>query len=278
TVFGSSIVHALDLNGKPIWSHTIRDHDKFDVALPVSPVIYKDMVILVLDRRSPTSAILALDAATGKVRWEKMRPDTQFGHMTPVFTQVSGKPQMLVCATNELQGVDPNNGEVIWSCKWGNSIWPVSSPVVAHGLVYAVGGRGGQPGAIVDPSGTGDVTATHLKQKIGPMSEGLSSPLPFGDYVYRLNSPGVVRCVRIADGEEIYKQRLQNANTSVSPFVTPEGHIYFASAGKTVVLQAGTELKILAESDLGDAANAAAAVSGGKIFLKGKKFLYAIGK
>ena len=97
----------------------------------------------------------------------------------------------------------------------------------------------------------------------GPFARaaGLDAPVAFGEFVYRLNSPGVIRCIRIADGKEMYKERLPGVNPSVSPFVSPEGRIYFASAGKTTVIQAGTELKVLAESDLGDASTAAAAMA-----------------
>lgn len=276
-LFGSSILHALDLEGRLLWSKIIADHDKFDVALPISPVVYKDTVILLLDRKAPASTLLALDVASGETRWEVARPDTEFGHMTPVLAMVNDQPQLIVCATHAVQGVNPENGELLWSCTWDRSIWPVSSPVVAQGLVYAIGGRGGHPGMVVDPTGHGDVSASHLKYRIGPASEGLSSPVAFGEFIYRFNSPGVIRCIRIGDGEEIYKERLPNANPSVSPFVTPEGRIYFASAGKTVVVEAGPTLNIVAESDLGEPSHAAAAVADGKIFLKGHKFLYAIG-
>lgn len=276
-LFGSSIIHALDLDGKPLWSHVIENHEKFDVALPSSPVVYKDTVILQLDKKKPDATLLALDAASGKVRWEKKRPDTEFSHMTPVLVEVGGKPQLLVCATHELQGVDPENGNVIWSCKWGSSIWPVSSPVMANGLVYAVGGRGGHPGLVVDPTGKGDVSETHLKWSVRPMSEGLSSPVAFGEFVYRLHSPDVLQCVHLAGDEEVFEERLPGAHPSVSAIVDPDGRIYFASAGKTVVIQAGKELKVLAENDLGDPSLAAAAVSGGRMFLKGRNFLCAIG-
>lgn len=275
-LFGSAIVHALDFEGSLLWSHTLKDHDQFDVALAASPVVYRDTVILLLDRKKPAATAIALDMATGEVRWEKGRPDTDFGHMTPVLTKVGEKVQLLVTATDALQGLDPENGEVLWSCEWGAPIWPVSSPVVADGLVYAIGGRGGHPGAVVDPGGTGDVTETHLKWKIGPMSEGLSSPVAFEDRVYRLNSPGILRCFSVATGDELYRERLPDANHRVSPFVTPEGHLYFATAGKSVVVKAGDTMEILAESDLGDPSDAAAAVADGTIFLKGSRSLHAI--
>ena len=109
------------------------------------------------------------------------------------------------------------------------------------------------------------------------MSEGVSSPVAFGDLVFRLNSPGIVRCVRIGSSDELFKERLPGANADVSPIATADGRIYFATAGKSIVLQAAPELKILAESDLGDPSGAAPAVAGGRMFLKGKAFLYAIG-
>jgi outer membrane protein assembly factor BamB len=276
--FGSSILHALDTKGAPLWSHVVADHDKFDVAIATSPVIYKDTVLLTLDRRKPAATIISLDARSGDLRWKQDRPEQDFSHVTPVLATVDGRAQLLVSSTNELQGLDPQTGEAIWSCRWGQSIWPVSSPVTANGLVYAVGGRGGHGGAVVDPTGRGDVTDTHLKWKIRPMSEGLSSPVAFADRVYRLNSPAGLRCVRISDGEELFKEPLPNADPSVSPFATPEGRIYFASAGKTVVIEASDQLKILAESDLGDPSRAAAAVANGHIYLKGSRFLHAIGK
>ena len=277
-VFGSSIIHALDLNGKPLWSQVITDHEKFDVALATSPLVFNDTVIMALDKRAPASTIIAWDCATGKQRWEQKRPKTDFSHSTPVLVKVGGKSQMLVSATHALQGIAPESGETVWSCRWGRSLWPVSSPVLARGLVFAIGGRGGQPGMIVAPGGSGDITKSHLKVKVKPMSEGLSSPVAFEDLVFRAHSGGWLRCFRMTTGEEVFQTKFPNANPKVSPIVTPEGRIYFASAGRSVVIQAGPELKILAESDLGESSSAAPAVSSGRIFLKGSKHLYAVGK
>ena len=62
-----------------------------------------------------------------------------------------------------------------------------------------------------------------------------------------------------------------------SPFVTPEGRLYFASAGVTAVVASGPTFELLAANDLGDAGSASAAVAGGRIFLKGKRKLHCIG-
>jgi outer membrane protein assembly factor BamB len=277
--FGSSILHAITLDGKSTWSQIIPDHTAFDVAMAASPVVFGNTVILLTDRKSSKATIQAFDSATGKQRWQRKREKTSFGHVTPVLAQVNGRAQLLVSATQALQGVDPTNGEVIWSCKWGRGIWPVASPIMAKGLVYCMGGRGGHPGLIVDPGGTGDVTASHLKTKLGPAPSGLGSPVAYGDLVFRMSQPGILLCVRITNGEELYKERLpQGIDPAISPVVSSDGLIYIASAGKTLVVRASEKFEPLGESDLGDASRASAAVSEGKLILKGKTHLWCIGK
>ena len=56
------------------------------------------------------------------------------------------------------------------------------------------------------------------------------------------------------------------------------GHLFFASAGKSYILQAGAEFRVLSVNDLGDANHASPAVAGGRLYLVGSKQLYAVGK
>ena len=66
-------------------------------------------------------------------------------------------------------------------------------------------------------------------------------------------------------------------STYASPFATADGRIYFASAGRTYVLKAGDKLEVLATNDLEEDNRASAAVSGGRIYLRGDKNLTCIG-
>jgi len=59
----------------------------------------------------------------------------------------------------------------------------------------------------------------------------------------------------------------------------PDGRVYFATAGKSYVIQAAARLQVLAANNLGGETNGSSpAVSGGRIFLRGGKFLYCIGR
>jgi outer membrane protein assembly factor BamB len=278
-LFGSAILAGLDLDGNVIWRQEITPYF-FDVAIGTSPVVYKDTVLLACDelRDKKASRLLAFEGKTGTLKWKQDRPTVDWGHSTPVIAPIGGKPQLLTATAGGLQGLDPATGEVLWSYKSAERIGDTVSPVYAGGIVYCDSGRGMGPGIAVDPTGSGEVSATHVKWRVPRMPEGFGSPVAVGDYLYRLHSPGVVQCWKAATGQSVFKERLEGIDTAPSPFATPDGRIYFASSGKSYVLQAGSEFKVLGRSDLGDPSRASPAVAGGRLFLKGTRYLYCIGK
>ena len=212
-VFGSSVVAALDHDGKQLWRKEVKPF-KFDVALAASPVLFGDTVILQCDETDKQSRLVAFDKKTGDVAWEALRPTVGFAHSTPVVAEIAGKKQLLVAASNALEGVDPTNGKVLWSCKAsGDTV----SPVLGGGLVYLDSGRGGSAGIAVDPTGMGDVTKTHIKWKIDKAPEGYGSPVIVGDYLYRLHNPGVLKCMELATGKVVYSERLTGVSIAPAP-------------------------------------------------------------
>ncbi len=88
------------------------------------------------------------------------------------------------------QGVNPVDGHVEW---WADHPGDVCSPVFGGGIVYSENGRGGA-GIAIDPTGSGDVSKPHVKWKTIPAAESYSSLVISGDYVCRLQTPGVLRC------------------------------------------------------------------------------------
>lgn len=270
-VFGSSVIAALDCDGRLAWRKEIVPFD-FDVCFGSSPVIYRETVILQCDGVKNTSRLVAYDGKTGAVRWTQKRKGN-FTHSTPVLARVGDRDQLLCAASDTVQGIDPADGNVLWSCAGkGDTV----SPVFGAGVVYCDSGRGGA-GVAVDPTGSGDVTRSHCKWKIAQVLEGFSSPVIAGDLLYRVHNPGIVKCWKLATGELVFSERLEGVKTSPSPFTTPDGRIWLASAGKTFVVKAGPKADVLAVNDLGDDSPASPAVAAGRIFLRGRQYLYCVG-
>jgi outer membrane protein assembly factor BamB len=273
-LFGSSVLAALDLDGKLLWRKEIAPY-AWDVAVGTSPVLFGDTVLVLADGTMPkNSRLIAYDKRSGDIRWERARPTSNFNHTTPVPVEVNGKTQLLVASSSAVQGLDPADGSVIW---WANNKGDVPTPVFGQGLVYSEDGRGG-PGLAVDPTGKGDVTRSLVKWRTAPVPEGYSSPIIAGDYVYRIHNPGILKCWKLADGKLVYSERLPaGVDTAPSPFLTPEARLYFVSGGKSVVVPAGPKFEVLAVNDLGDPSRCSAAVSGGSIYIKGGRYLYRVG-
>src|SRR6185436_17714564 len=120
-----------------------------------------------------------------------------------------------------LQGLDPATGEILWSAGLPDQpkarIGDAPTPAYGAGVVYVDSGRGG-PGLAVDPTGTGDVTKSHGRWK-NPLVPGdsLSSPLIVDEYLYRLQSPGVLKCHKLPSGEVMYTERLKEVAIASSP-------------------------------------------------------------
>jgi outer membrane protein assembly factor BamB len=286
-VFGSSVIAALDFQGKIAWRKEIIPRT-FDVTVGSSPVLYQDTVIqLCAMANTADSQVVAFDKADGAVKWRRKMPGMEFGHSTPVVISVQGRPQMLVLASgmketgNALRSLDPADGKLLWWCRGAGD---ASSPAFGSGIVYFDSGRGGK-GVAVDPGGAGDVSATRIRWAGPEIPEAISSPVVVGPCVYRLHKPGVLKCWDAATGKQIYSERLSGiSSTWASPVVDGNGRIYFASAGKSYVIQSGRaevskeSLRILAVNDLGDGNHPSPAVAQGRLFLVGMKNLYCIGQ
>jgi outer membrane protein assembly factor BamB len=89
----------------------------------------------------------------------------------------------------------------------------------------------------------------------------------------------VLKCWEVSSGKEVYKERLADISAKwASPIVDGNGRLYFASAGKSYVIQSGPEFRVLAVNDLGDGNDPSPAVAQGRLFLVGLKHLYCIGQ
>jgi outer membrane protein assembly factor BamB len=278
-VFGSSVIAAFDFDGKFVWRHEIKPHT-FDVTIGSSPVLFQDTLLMLCAMTNKSdSKIIAYNKSDGSVKWETPLPHTGFAHSTPVLIEVAGQPQLVVVASgggeadDGVQSFGPVDGSRLWWCRGGGD---AASAAFGAGIIYCDNGRGG-PGVAIDPTGSGDVTKSHIRWRIDQIPEGIGSPIIVGNLVYRLHRPNVLKCWQAADGKLVYAERLDRlTSTWASPVADANGRLYFATAGVSYVIQAGEEFKVLAINDLGDPNHASAAVAGARMFLVGTRNVYCV--
>jgi outer membrane protein assembly factor BamB len=271
-LFGSGVLAALDFDGKIVWREELPRLKDIDGGICSSPILYEDTVIIpgIAD-----SGLRAHEKATGKLKWEQKTRDRN-RMATPALLRIGDKTQLIHYAGG-IQGLDPASGDLLWFCRGVTS--GQSSPVFGSGLLYTDAGRGGQFCNAVDPTGKGDVTKTHVKWQGGRGATAAgSSAIIVGEYVYRSSDPGLIKCRELESGEIVYEHRTPKISPSASPSACPDGRIYFASSVRTYVIQAGPRFELLATNDLDDGPDyTTPAVSNGRLFIKGKSYLWCIG-
>ena len=279
-VFGSSVIAAVNWDGTVAWKKDILPHS-FDVTVGTSPVLYENAVLMLCAMANrKDSKIIAYDKSDGSILRETALPQTGFAHSTPIRITVEGKSQLIIAASGGgesdggIQSLDPGTGNLLWSCRGGGE---AASPAFGAGIVYCDSGRGG-PGIAIDPTGSGDVTKTHIKWRVNQIPEGIGSPTIIGNRVYRLHTPNILKCWNAETGQQVYAQRLDKLSSSwASPVADGLGRLYFATAGVSYVIQSGDDYKVLAINDLGDPNHASAAASGGRLYLVGTRHIFCVG-
>lgn len=127
--------------------------------------------------------------------------------------------------------------------------------------------------------GSGDVTATHVQWRYEKSLPDVPQPLVYNDAVFLIRSGGIATTLHPQTGKVLKQARLTGAiEDYYSSPIGVDGKVYVASEhGKVVVLKAAGDWEILAINDFESDIYATPAVSDGKMYIRTRDALYAIG-
>jgi outer membrane protein assembly factor BamB len=131
--------------------------------------------------------------------------------------------------------------------------------------------------AAIDPTGSGDVTATHVAWTSPRNCGYVPAPIVAGGRLLLTSDDGVASCLDPATGARLWTARA-GGHYSGSPF-SAGGLVYFTDdVGVTKVVRPGPAFDVIAENDLGEECYASPAVSDGRIFFRTAGHLVCIGR
>ena len=127
--------------------------------------------------------------------------------------------------------------------------------------------------------GRGDMTATNVRWKYHKAVPQLPSPLVYRDVLYMVNDGGIVTALKPESGAELGQGRLKGAidRYYASPVAADNKVFMLSETGKVVVLPPGGNLDPIAVNDLGDDIYATPAISGGRMYVRTRAWLYCFG-
>lgn len=244
-----------------------------------SPVLVDGVLFFSADGASKPS-VMALDAKTGELKWKKQRPpivnQRNFSFSTPLVISLNGKTQVISPGSNQVIAYDPKTGDHIWQADYdGYSVIPC--PVYGNGLVYVSTSYNKPSLHAIDPTGTGNITKTHIRWSSKRGVSHTPSFLVLGKELYFVSDSGVASCVDAVSGEQHWQERL-GGNYSSSP-VSVDGRIYFQSEqGDATVIKQGTTFELVAKNSLGERSLSSYAVADSSLFIRTDTHLYRISK
>ena len=267
---------ALDLDGTVIWQQKICDYVVHQ-GYGSSPALYQDLVIVSADNKAG-GAIAGLDAASGKPRWIRKRPEKP-NYASPAIIHLDGKDQLVFSGCDLVTSLNPVSGEEYWEIE-GATTECVATTVSDGTHVFTSGGYPKNHLAAVKADGSGEVVWERNARIYVP------SIIERHGFLYATLDAGVASCFRCEDGEEMWKARLGGTFSS-SPVLQGDRIYATNEEGSTFVFQATPEgYKKLAENQLGESVFATPAICGGQIFMRlakmeggqRREWLYCIGE
>ncbi len=280
--FESRGLYAYDLNGKQTWNVDFGDKKmRNQFGEGSTPALHGNYLVVVWDHIAGPSFVVTLDKRTGKEVWRASREEIDTW-ATPLIVEHDGRAQVIVNAMNRVRSYDLETGKVVWEGP-GTTMNVIPTPVFGQGMVFIMSGfRGHNLKAIRLADAKGDIATTGaIAWQLDRDTPYVPSPLLYDNILYFLKTNnGLISAFDAASGKPHYQAlRMAKAPEVFASPVGADGRVYIVSRdGVTTVIKHGTAYEVLAENTLDDGFDASPALVDGEIFLRGFRYLYAIGQ
>jgi len=254
-----------------------------------SPILFESLLILTMDGVD-VQYLIALDKITGRTVWKTDRTadwddldsdgkprdegDLRKAYSTPLIVEANGATQMLSVGAKALYGYDPRTGHESWKVRTP-AFSGAAAPIYRDGVAYMISGFGQTELMAVRVDGSGDVTDSHVLWKTARTVPRTPSPVLIGDLLFTINDTGIVVCMDVATGEQVWKDRIRG--DYAASLLYADGNIYcFNQSGTSTVFKAARQFEIVATNTLDSGCMASPAVAGKVLLLRTKTHLYRI--
>ena len=258
---GHIFLSALTVDGDKLWQQDLgRFTQKYEFGYAASPVLYRDMVIVLAESES-THRLAAFDRAAGKLIWTTLRPKNS-SYSTPALAHIDGVDQLICQGNKELRGYDAASGKELWNVE-AAAQHTAGTPVILDNFVAASGGYPQSLTTCVEVKGRTAQRIWENKQKSYEQSM-----IATAGHLYALTDGGIAYCWELKSGQEKWRQRLKGP-VSASPVLVGDRIYAFNERGSCFVFAANPDrFESLATNMLGNDTFATPTVLDGRIYMR----------
>jgi len=265
-IFANGDIIAVDMNGNRVWAKNLglpQNHYGHSSSL----ITYKNLVIVQYDQRT-NPKVMALSSSTGDEVWSTPRK-VKISWSSPILANVGDHTELMLVSEPSVASYDPATGKQLWSidCISGE-VGP--SLAYADGVVFALN----EYASLVA------IKIGATPEKLWESSDYLSdvpSPVATDKYLFVVTSYGTVVCYDAKNGTSYWTKEFENGFYS-SPVIA-EGRIYLMDKQGTMhIFNADKTYTSVGEPKLGEKSVCIPAFANGRIYIRGDKNLFCIGK
>jgi outer membrane protein assembly factor BamB len=243
--------HVLDTkSGRIRWLHDLDQ--KFDMSgyrgFASSPLAYGDTIILPVG--GPGQAVVAFNKRSGEVVWKNQ--DFRLAPASPIVISINGQEQLVVFAPSQVVGLDPNNGNLLWShphnTQYGLNI---STPVWGEGNLLFLSSAYDGGSRVIRLSREGGKTTVEELWFDNRLRLHFGNAIRVGNLVLGTSGdfgPAFFAAVDVVTGEELWRERTFGR----SQMVVAEGMLVIVDEGGDLALATATseKLNVLARAEV----------------------------
>ncbi|MFA6400182.1 MAG: PQQ-binding-like beta-propeller repeat protein [Salinivirgaceae bacterium] len=266
-IFSNGDIIAMDMVGKKLWAENLGmpgNHYGHSSSL----MIYKDLVIVQYDQKT-SPKLIALSTKTGKTVWSTNR-NVKISWASPVIVNTGKRTEIILAAEPYVASYNPADGKELWKidCISGE-VGP--SVAYANGMVFSVNDYSKLAAIKI-----GVDQPTVLWENTDYLSD-IPSPVATDKYLILSTSYGLTVCYDAVTGEKYWEKEFGN-NVYASPIIAEDKVYLLDKNGIMHIFKADKEYVSLGEPKLGEPSACTPAFTNGRIYLRGDKNLYCIGK
>lgn len=238
-------------------------------------------------------SFIAVNKKTGKLVWKDSSPGDKIMNgqwSSPALGLVNGSMQAFFPGGNGwLYGFDALTGAPLWKFDLNpkDAVSPksrndgIATPVFQENRIFLATGQDPEQGEgighmyCIDPSGKGDITDTGRVWHYEKIRRTISTAAVADGLVFIADFSGFLHCLDAQTGKPFWVHDMLAAVWG-SPLVAG-GKVYLGDEdGDVAVLQAGKELKVLAENSMGASVYSTPVPANGALFIMNRSELYAL--
>ena len=290
---GTGEVIAFDVSGNENWRFNAQDRYgkfRFGFGFHSTTVLHEGRLFLQLIH-SAAQLVVCIDAQSGKEVWQMEREsdgvaECEHSYASPTAYRKGDLNVLITHGNDYCIGHDPVTGKELWRVaglnpknQYNRTLRFVASPVVSQGLLVVPSAKN-RGVSVVRLSEAKDRIEKGGAGELWRMDRGttdLTTPLLYQGLLYLCKENGTILCLDVLTGEQLYQERFHAQTYRGSP-VAANGRIFLAARdGTFTVLKAGRAYEVVGKNKLDDQFTASPVIAHDRFYLRGHRYLYAIG-